>query len=226
MEQRMCLCGHGVSCHERHARVLGALQGGLCTECECVAFVPQPVRASGNAEAAKEEPVRVLTQGGSWSAQQAAKALEKRYGLTAPPPAWRLTLEHRGEVQFEATDSREDCPAAWGPHVDGGSFVTLGTNGVYPRIGTVDVERIKAEARAESIKTLLMPDWTPGSILVVTDARGLRPAHRGEMMHSFGFDNAWERAGKLSDECGALKSDNTALLAENARLRRALERKR
>jgi len=39
-------------------------------------------------------------------------------------------------------------------------------------------------------------------------------------------DAAVQRANALADQCGALKQENTKLLAENARLRRQLEKKK
>ena len=48
----------------------------------------------------------------------------------------------------------------------------------------------------------------------------------GQLIRMFTYRDNDTRESKLADECGRLKTENTELLAENARLRRALERKR
>lgn len=108
-----------------------------------------------------------------------------------------------------------------------------------------EISRIKAEARAEAIADLTScrEGYDPNPAVRLRSLERVKASVRADLLKDDGgevvnvlranMENLVEcearyrrDANRLSDECGALKSENTALLSENARLRRALERKR
>lgn len=84
-------------------------------------------------------------------------------------------------------------------------------------------ELARADARASRLEAELAESNKTGSLL-----RARVIELRAELDHRNSFSDLetrtrnelHTRANKLSDECGALKTQNTELLAENARLRR------
>lgn len=170
------------------------------------------VRASGNAEAAKkmEHMSRVI---------EAAKgAAPKSTDMVRVTESWGPNGEHKvqtdaGDYIFRSMDYACEAP---------GHNETIRVERVTPQALTIDEDVFDEDEDDERCPQY----WDRHENQCVLVAY-----HDGRCAYDMQIDDRNEaasarRANALSDECGALKSENTALLAENARLRRALERKR